>query len=204
MINKSSINAELLPLNCRRLKKEGDDCLKQLMCNIVLVDHAIPRILRAANPSVRKKVYTKVEQNDPTVADMLGVVTAYNSKDISSPATRSSLGFGSPNTKADTLSSLSTAEEDPFYLLNATTRDLTLYSLRRHLNSQHFHPETKNQAALNPSVENTSHQLVRKVSNSNIEETLLRASATPMEPKRKSYSGPLKTKSGKPKWKRTY
>ncbi|KAI3439370.1 Protein kinase domain-containing protein, partial [Psidium guajava] len=129
------------------------------------------------------------------VADMLSVVTAYNSKDISSPATRSTLGFGSPNTKADTLFSLSTSEEDPFYLLTATTRDVMLHSSRIHLNPQQFHQETKIQAALNPSVENTNHQLVRKASNSNIEETLLRASATPMEPKRKSYSGPLKTKS---------
>lgn len=188
-----------MPLNCRRLKKEGDDCLKQLICNIVLVDHAIPRILRAVNPRSQKKVNTKVEQNDPTVADMLGVVTAYNSKENSSPATRSSLGFGSPTTKADTSSSLSTAEKDPFYLLNATTRDVTLYSSRIHLNSQYFHQETKIQAAFNPSVENTTRQLVRKVSNSNIDETLLGASATPMEPKRKSYSGPLKTQSGKPK-----
>lgn len=181
------------------MKKEGDNCLKQLICNIVLVDHAIPRILRAVNPHIQKKVNTKVDQNDPTVADMLGVVTAYNYKDNSSPATHSSLGIGSPNIKADTSSSLSTTEKDPFYLLNATTRDVTMYSSRIHLNSQYFHQETKIQAAFKPSVENTNHQLVRKVSNSNIDETLPRASATPLEPKRKSYSGPLKTKSGKPK-----
>lgn len=180
------------------MKKEGDNCLKQLICNIVLVDHAIPRILRAVNPCIQKKVNTKVNQNDPTVADMFGVVTAYNYKDNSSPATHSSLGFGSPNIKADTSSSLSTTK-DPFYLLNATTGDVTLYSSRMHLNSQYFHQEKKIQAAFKPSVENTNHQLVRKVSNSNIDETLLRASATPLEPKRKSYSGPLKPKSGKPK-----
>ncbi|KAI6695484.1 hypothetical protein NL676_023194 [Syzygium grande] len=178
----------------RRLKKEGDNCLKQLICNIVLVDHAIPRILRAVNPCIEKKVNTKVDQNDPTVADMFGVVTAYNYKDNSSPATHSSLRFGSPNIKADTSSSLSTTK-DPFYLLNATTGDVTLYSSRMHLNSQYFHQEKKIRAAFKPSVENTNHQLVRKVSNSNIDETLLRASATPLEPKRKSYSGPLKPKS---------
>lgn len=177
-----------------RLKKEGDDCLKQLICNIVLVDHSIPRILRAVNPHIRKKINTKAEQNDPMVADMLGVVTAYNSKDNSSPATCSSLGFRSPDIKADTSSSLSTTEKDPFYLLNATSTDVTLYSSRIHLDSQYFHQETKIEAAFNPSAENFNHQLARKVSNSNIDKTLLRASATSLEPKRKSYSGLLKTK----------
>ncbi|CAL5406875.1 unnamed protein product [Camellia sinensis] len=33
----------------RRLKKEADCCVKQLTCNVILVDHAIPNILRSAN-----------------------------------------------------------------------------------------------------------------------------------------------------------
>ncbi|KAF8015453.1 hypothetical protein BT93_H1076 [Corymbia citriodora subsp. variegata] len=176
-----------------RLKKEGNDCLKHLICNVVLVDHAIPRILREVDPHIQKKVSKEMEQNPTMVADMLGLVTAYNSKGNSSPAARSSLGFGSANTKADTSSSLSNTEKDPFYLLNATSRDVTLYSSRIHLDSQYFHQETKIQAAFNPSAENTNHQLVRTVSNLNIDETLVRASVTPLEPKWKSYSGPLKT-----------
>ncbi|KAF6175791.1 hypothetical protein GIB67_036256, partial [Kingdonia uniflora] len=58
-----------------RLKKEGDCCLKQLNCNIVLVDQAIPKVLRSVNTFPMKRINAGIFQDDdsiPSVVEMLG------------------------------------------------------------------------------------------------------------------------------------
>ncbi|CAK9140415.1 unnamed protein product [Ilex paraguariensis] len=98
----------------RRLKKECDRCLKELNCTIILVDHAIPKILRTVNfTTTMKKLDERGVVSDPTVADMLGVLPTY-SPDNKSTMTRSSLGFDSPNLNNDTSSSLSSSENNHF------------------------------------------------------------------------------------------
>ncbi|KAA8538866.1 hypothetical protein F0562_025558 [Nyssa sinensis] len=55
----------------RRLKKEGDCCVTLLNSNIILVDHAIPKILRRPVDFLTGK---KLDLSDPTMADMLGLL----------------------------------------------------------------------------------------------------------------------------------
>ncbi|KAK9138286.1 hypothetical protein Sjap_008880 [Stephania japonica] len=79
-------------LRCRRLKKEGDYCSKHLInCNIILMDHTVPKILRL----VDEQIELGEQQYDPTAAaDMLAVFPTSNihSNSLSCP---SSLGFNS-------------------------------------------------------------------------------------------------------------
>ncbi|KAI4304229.1 hypothetical protein MLD38_039771 [Melastoma candidum] len=49
----------------RRLRKEADICLKQLACNVVLVDHTIPRILKAVSPQIKNKQSPRNESDNP-------------------------------------------------------------------------------------------------------------------------------------------
>eukprot|EP00261_Vitis_vinifera_P018762 XP_010648986.1 PREDICTED: uncharacterized protein LOC100256234 [Vitis vinifera] len=125
----------------RRLKKESDCCLKQLDCNVVLIDHAIPRILRAVDPPKLRKLATRELQTDPTVADMLGIIPTYNlayNPDCNSLTTRSSLGLDSPCNGTDASSFMSN-DKDKFSKASPSVADLKPVGSTFHLNSQYFH-----------------------------------------------------------------
>ncbi|XP_043720009.1 uncharacterized protein LOC122667691 isoform X2 [Telopea speciosissima] len=59
------------------LRKESGCCLKQLNCNIILMDHATPKILRSINFQLSKSIDMHELQNDPMIAYRLGVAPAY-------------------------------------------------------------------------------------------------------------------------------
>ncbi|PKI55512.1 hypothetical protein CRG98_024124 [Punica granatum] len=86
----------------RHLKKEGDCCLKQLICNIVVIDHSIPRIMRSVNPATSTKLDTFVKCSDHAASDILGLVpvSSHRSSETGSTATQSSLGIESPDFKS--------------------------------------------------------------------------------------------------------
>ncbi|KAL5975845.1 hypothetical protein ACLOJK_020173 [Asimina triloba] len=104
----------------RRLKKEADICLKQLSCNIILIDHAIPKILRLLNPSSQPSEHPSDDEslqedspdtrkkNKNAVDDVLAA-----SLSDSKPATPlSSLGLDSQSPETDASDSPSTVERD--------------------------------------------------------------------------------------------
>lgn len=56
----------LIFLKCRFHKKEVGHCIKQLNSNVVLIDHAIPRIIKAVIPMTREKFSRSKSQSKPT------------------------------------------------------------------------------------------------------------------------------------------
>jgi len=53
-------------LKIRFHKKEVGHCIKQLNSNVVLIDHAIPRIIKAVIPMTREKFSRSKSQSNPT------------------------------------------------------------------------------------------------------------------------------------------
>ncbi|XP_058113300.1 inactive protein kinase SELMODRAFT_444075-like [Magnolia sinica] len=98
----------------RRLKKEGDFCLKQLAdCNIILIDHAIPKIIRLANSRSQPsdEIDPSGPHNDPTAVDMSNVLPIYHS-DSKTTTTPSSLGLDSQSANTDEWGTISSEERE--------------------------------------------------------------------------------------------
>lgn len=168
------------------MKKEGDFCLKQLACNVVLIDHAIPRILRAVNPMTVKNLYASDEdESDPTVADMLGVSLPKNA--ATDNTSSSTLSSGSPNFFTD--GSFSPKK-------SKTGRRGRLFL---HTKSHHEHEPDDQVTLSNSASHSKSQQLNIKASSFDVLEVDSpgKFAANSLDRKIKSYSGPLKTKSGK-------
>ncbi|XP_042482407.1 inactive protein kinase SELMODRAFT_444075-like isoform X2 [Macadamia integrifolia] len=60
----------------RHLRKESAFCLKRLNCNIILMDHSTPKILRSINFQLSKSIDVHELQKDPMITYNLGVASA--------------------------------------------------------------------------------------------------------------------------------
>lgn len=167
---------------CRYLKKEAECCLKQLICNIVVVDHNTPRILRSVNPRLNKKLDNHVEHLNPTVADMLGLVLvlSHSSNEIGSTTTQSSLGLESPD-----------------YRSSLSITDVKSSSSYIHFNSQYFPQRTSKRESYISSPLKIIPQSPSKGFSFHINQQPLRAREISLDGKRRSYSCPLQSGIGK-------
>ncbi|XP_065854617.1 inactive protein kinase SELMODRAFT_444075-like [Euphorbia lathyris] len=118
----------------RRLKKEADCCLKRLSCNVVIIDHAVPKLLRAVNPIAGKTFSLSIDQSDRKFADMLGmqpsIATTYRSE-----TNTGSLGLESTISEVDRSVSWSSSETEQFNRIGSPSSTSFLP-----LNSQYFSP----------------------------------------------------------------
>ncbi|KAF8388398.1 hypothetical protein HHK36_027066 [Tetracentron sinense] len=172
----------------RSLKRESDCCLKQLNCNIILIDHAIPKILKSITPQSVKKINISSHENDPTEAKMLGVLPTYN-LDYESVTTPSSLGFNSRSPDTD----VSSGRIDNFHKSPNSISRFQPAKTIIHQNSKLV--ESKTQAPYRPAPSYSKSQPLNMVSR--FDEAPRKSSPSLLKEKTKSYSGPLKPKSDK-------
>ncbi|KAM7526650.1 hypothetical protein LguiA_016552 [Lonicera macranthoides] len=154
----------------RRLKKESDCCLKQLNCNIILIDHAIPKILRSSVKFPTSKKSNKMRSlSDPTVADMLGVVPTYSippDNHKSPTSTQSSLR--SYTTKTDTTmytSSSSSSTNKDYFLSTSPPPVIKLKPVDTspRLSTYAFQPEGDTKVIYRPTTNSSKSQPLNKV-----------------------------------------
>ncbi|XP_024923367.3 inactive protein kinase SELMODRAFT_444075 [Ziziphus jujuba] len=141
----------------RRLKRESDYCLKQVNCNIVLIDHAIPRILKSVSPVTGKNLRKGGQQSDQRATKMVCVLPS-STTDSNSATTRSSLGIESPIFDTDVSSSLSISDKDQLHNTSKPFLDL---------NSQYFDKKVGAQATSSKSFLNSKFQQGYQTSDSN-------------------------------------
>lgn len=155
----------------------------QLDCNIILVDHAIPKILKAVDQPTARKVYMNRPQTDPTVADMLGVIPTYNLVyNTSTVMTHSSNGVDSRSSQ-DTNDSFSLPSTDKDQLNMASppiTRNKPNDTFIRP-NSQKIHHEAEPRATFTPARSYSKSQPLNKVSKFEHIEGPRKSSASPFE-----------------------
>ncbi|CAN1162509.1 Inactive protein kinase SELMODRAFT_444075 [Linum perenne] len=61
----------------RRLKKEGDFCMRQLKCNIVVMEHSVPKVMRTAlNPNRTRIRRNNDDDNGYNPSNTVGTLTA--------------------------------------------------------------------------------------------------------------------------------
>ncbi|WCJ26795.1 Protein kinase superfamily protein [Euphorbia peplus] len=118
----------------RRLKKEADSCMKRLSCNVVIVDHAVPKLLRAVNPMAGKTFSFSIGQSERKFADMLGIQPSLTST-YKSEANTGSLGLESKISEADLSVSWSSSENEQFNRIGSPSSTSFLP-----LNSEYFSP----------------------------------------------------------------
>ncbi|KAJ9186085.1 hypothetical protein P3X46_005627 [Hevea brasiliensis] len=159
----------------RCLKKEGDFCLKQLTCNIVIIDHAIPKLLRAVNPLAGNRLSVSTDQSDK-----LGMLPS-STGNHNSTTTRSNLGIESTTFHTESLSSPGKEQ------FNKASSPSTIKSRSHtpifHLNSDYFHQEVQVQTIFSPSPSYSKSDLASSFK-----------IGDPLDGKIKNYSGHLKTK----------
>ena len=166
----------------RLLKKEADHCIKQLNCNVVLIDHAIPRILKAVNPLAGEKLGQSRNQYKPRKRDMLDVVP--NMLDNKSAATLSS-----SDSKSSTFGTLYQCKTNPSPV-NGSHALLSLNS--EYLNEDFEHLETINISPLD-----IKSKLVNKISSCNIDELNHKSATRPLQGEAESSIDIFWTKSCK-------
>ncbi|KAK6911242.1 Serine-threonine/tyrosine-protein kinase, catalytic domain [Dillenia turbinata] len=98
----------------RCLKKEGDYCLKQLQSNIVLIDHAIPKVLRSAKPLPFKRMNVSRLKIDTALPDNIDMSPKHDS-DHNRMKTQRAHSLESPNSIADVTFSFSSGDKDQTY-----------------------------------------------------------------------------------------
>ncbi|KAF9605134.1 hypothetical protein IFM89_014125 [Coptis chinensis] len=177
----------------RRLKKECDCCLEQLNCNIVVVDHAIPKYLKTVSSQSMKKRNMSKHQNDHVpLADVLGVFPTYN-LDSNSVNTSSSLGFNTHSPHTDGSCSLSYKEKaaNVHKTTNLITNIQSSNTYVQHY-TQFVH-QTKPKVTAYPSSRYSNSQPLNKVSIFDFDEKSSKSSASPRRERTKSYSGLLKS-----------
>ncbi|KAJ4954298.1 hypothetical protein NE237_011081 [Protea cynaroides] len=154
----------------RHLRKETGCCLEQLNCNIILIDHAIPKILRSINFQLSKSIDMHELQNDPMTYS-LGIAPAYN---------LDNKGMDYDNFHGVTTS---ITECDPAKGFS-----------HQHLQLTHHEFETQATYGSSPCIKS---QPLNKASMFDIDGMPFKSSASPMR-ERRSYTGLLNTKNGKP------
>ncbi|XP_068641941.1 inactive protein kinase SELMODRAFT_444075-like [Aristolochia californica] len=92
----------------RRLKKEGDACLKQLISNVVLIDQAISKVLRLLNSRSQGGQHAL---NPDSRTDISGIYPVYRRESNNATPT-SSLGLDSHSLNTDVSWSLSSADRE--------------------------------------------------------------------------------------------
>ncbi|GFS30147.1 kinase with adenine nucleotide alpha hydrolases-like domain-containing protein [Actinidia rufa] len=165
----------------QRLKKEADCCLRQSNCdNIILIDHAIPNILRSVNylPNANNHDAAAggvILSNPPTVSDMLGMLPY--------------------NPKSDTENSLRISKDQ-----SRKTSPVTKFkkppqsSPHSHFDSHFSGHEAETEASRDSTPSYSKSQTLSKVSNFDIESPP-KSSGTPIDKKARSYNSLPKTRS---------
>ncbi|EEF50057.1 inactive protein kinase SELMODRAFT_444075 [Ricinus communis] len=169
----------------RRLKKESDCCLKQLSCNIVIIDQAVPELLRAVNPLARKRLGQSTDRSDQNKIGMPPRCTS----NYKTGTSRSSITFGTESSM-----SLSSPGKEQFNKISSpcTTKSKSDIPILR-LNSKYFHREVEVQSIFSLSPYNCSKNDI--LSGFNIGDSPRKSSASSLDGKVKSYNSLLKAKS---------
>ncbi|XP_010245984.1 PREDICTED: inactive protein kinase SELMODRAFT_444075-like [Nelumbo nucifera] len=176
----------------RRLKKQGDCCLKQLDCNVVIIDKSIPKVLRSVDSQSVKKINVDRLQSGRTVGDILGISPTCSLDYNNAAATPSSLGLDSTSPDTDISCSSYSTDRDNFQATTPSTRRFRLPKSFFSRNSQLDNQDIKAKATY--CSPHSKSQPLSKVSRFEIDETPRKSSASPVERSR-GYSGLLKTKN---------
>ncbi|KAL5540587.1 hypothetical protein UlMin_043536 [Ulmus minor] len=182
----------------RRLKRESDYCLKHLNCNIVLIDHSMPRILKAVNLPTGKDLKMGNRQNDQTENDMF-CVPLESASEHNTATTPSSLLTGSSNPIFDTDVSLSLTSPDKglFHKAKPTsTGNFSSYNDHYvNLNSEYLDEKVEAQETLSNSHLQSKFQPSFKASSFNTAKSPRKLLANPLYQEHKSYGNLLKAKN---------
>ena len=116
------------------MKKEVDQCVKQLNCNVVLLDHAVPRILKAVNPLAREDHSKSGIHCKAAETNMLDVIP--NKLDIKSAKTLSISNIESSNSGRN--DSFSMSSIDKVYCYRMKSSGIISPHACLHLNSEYF------------------------------------------------------------------
>ncbi|KAF3452413.1 hypothetical protein FNV43_RR02846 [Rhamnella rubrinervis] len=170
----------------RRLKEESDYCLKQLNCNIVLIDHSIPKILRSVSLPTGKNLNKDVHQRDQTETGMLCVLPS-SATDSYSAITRSSLGTASPIFDSDVSFSLPSTDKDELHMTRNHFLDLK---------AQKFHNKVRAQVTSSQSCLHSKVQQGNKTSSFDTGKLPHKLLSNPLYEKTNAYGRLSKTKSG--------
>ncbi|KAL5702685.1 hypothetical protein ACHQM5_027869 [Ranunculus cassubicifolius] len=171
----------------RRLKTEGEYCLKELSCNIVMVDHAIPTVLKSVDSQSMKKSDLNEHEKDCTMADVLGVLPSYN-LDSNSVMTSSSLGFDSRSPRTDGSCSRSSSKRSNVHKTTNVITNIQSSNTYVRQYTQVVH-RVGNDAAVYPSTPYS----ISQGSYFDTDETLGKPVSRPRKARTKSYSGLLKS-----------
>lgn len=155
-------------------------------CNIVLIDHAIPRILKSVSPVTGKNLRKGGQQSDQRATKMVCVLPS-STTDSNSATTRSSLGIESPIFDTDVSSSLSISDKDQLYNTSKPFLDL---------NSQYFDKKVGAQATSSKSFLNSKFQQGYQTSDSNTGKLPHKLLANPLYEIPNSFGGHSKNQFG--------
>ncbi|PON76582.1 Tyrosine-protein kinase [Parasponia andersonii] len=179
----------------RRLKRESDYCLKQLNCNIVLIDHAIPKILKAVKLPKGKNLNKGTHLIDQTETEMFGLVPRKASDYISSTTTQSSLETESPVFDTDVSFSLSSSDRDHFHKHIPSTSNLIPHKQFLDSNSQYVAEKLEAQETFSKSHLHSKFQPSNKPSSFVTGKSHPKLLANPLYEKNKSYGDLSKAKT---------
>ncbi|KAJ8753647.1 hypothetical protein K2173_025638 [Erythroxylum novogranatense] len=177
----------------RHLKKEGDICVRQLNCNIVIVDHALSIVLKSVSSVSRKNSNKLLAIEDDKIS--------LTNDNFNSATTGSSLGMESPNSDSDVSMSLSSAEKGKS--CNCTPSPSSEYSMSNgppvfRLDSGYMHYQVDAQTACSsPSTSNTKSWITDTGSTLMVEELCNKSSTSLVDRKVRSHRGNLGIKNGK-------
>ncbi|XP_062084256.1 inactive protein kinase SELMODRAFT_444075-like isoform X2 [Humulus lupulus] len=170
----------------RRLKRESDHCLKQLNCNIVLIDHAIPKILKAVNLPKGKKL-VKGNHQIETETKMLGLLPRKAPEYTSTTTTGSSLTTLSEIFDTDVSLSISSTDRGHFNKHSPSTRKLIPCKQYLDLNSQYFPEKVEAQETVSKPHFHSNFQPFEKASSLITGKSHPKSLANPLYEKNKSY-----------------
>ncbi|XP_027364568.1 inactive protein kinase SELMODRAFT_444075-like [Abrus precatorius] len=172
----------------RFLNKEVAQCIKQLNCNVVLMDHAIPRILKTVNPLAGENLNTGRSQSKATETDMIHVIP--NILDYGSATTPSTSDIRSSTLGTNSFSLPSTEKEYHRKTNPCTINDSHSFL---HLNSEYFSEDFK-YLEDNPSPLDNKYVHLNKILSGGIDELNHKSATSPLQEEAENCNDILRTK----------
>ncbi|CAI0559608.1 unnamed protein product [Linum tenue] len=168
----------------RRLKKEGDCCMRQLKCNIVVMEHSVPKVMRTAvNPNRTRRRHSMCgDQIDPAACNnmIMGLPCGGCNLTASTSTATTLTSFGRDSDAFTSVGSLESPEET----FAGKKKPSESHGALLHLNSELVQKEVEVQVALSKSPQKDKPQ---ELCSSDVLSSKLRAS----NGKIKSHSGLL-------------
>ncbi|KAK7344119.1 hypothetical protein VNO77_13415 [Canavalia gladiata] len=154
----------------RFLNKEADHCIKQLNCNVVLIGHAIPRILKTVNPLGGEEFSESRRNMEPTERNSVHMVP--NILDYKSVTTPSTSDIRSSTLGTYSFSLPSTDKEYQCKISPCTINDSHTFL---HLNFDYFDDDVKYLEAFSLSPSEIKYRQLNKISSGSNDELNLEA-----------------------------